>query len=195
MDGNLLTATAKLAMHITLSYIEKGDFVIDATCGNGNDTLALSQAAGEQGLVLAIDLQHRAIEETERLLIETGVQNVKTVQGNFLNLSAYTEEFAEGRKPSAIIFNLGYLPGGDKTVTTCAKDSLQAAEIALDLIRVGGIVTIVLYPGHAEGFREKELLLKWAEGLKSGIYHTMYASLPNQKKNPPEILWITKKKR
>lgn len=194
MEGNLLTTTAALAMEVTLSYVSKGDFVIDATCGNGHDTICLAEAVGDSGCVMAVDLQKQAIQKTEELMNEAGIRQFLTVQGSFLHLQKYMEETGEDRKPSAAVFNLGYLPGGDKTVTTKAEDTLESVKKALSLIKTGGIVTVVMYPGHSEGKRELEMLLSWAETLPPKIYHTVYVSFPNQKNNPPQILWITKKK-
>ena len=88
---------------------------------------------------------------------------------------------------------MGYLPGGDKKVTTRTEDTLLAVQQALSIIAPGGIVTLVLYPGHEEGAREKDALLKFAEQLSTSRFHTAHVDFPNQKKNPPEILWITKK--
>lgn len=194
MEGNLLTMTAALAMEVTLKYVRKGDFVIDATCGNGHDTLSLAKAVGDSGYVMAVDLQEQAIQRTEALLKGAGIRQFVTVQGNFLYLREYAEKSGVQREPAAAVFNLGYLPGGDKSLTTKAEDTLEAVQKALSMIKTGGIVTVVMYPGHCEGKREMDMLLLWAETLASKKYHTVYASLPNQKNNPPQILWITKKK-
>ncbi len=193
MKENLLTKTAELAMYVTLSYIREGDFAVDATCGNGHDTLALARAVGTAGTVLAVDLQEAAVASCGKLLREHRIENTIQVCGNFLHLDRYIGEKAEGRNPRAVVFNLGYLPGGDKEITTRSRDTVQAAAKAADLVEPGGIVTLVMYPGHREGSLERKALLEWAETLDAGRYHTVYASLPNQKKNPPEILWITRK--
>lgn len=193
MDGNLLTKTAELAMTVTLQYVREGDFVIDATCGNGHDTLALAKACGPQGHVLAIDLQEQAIRNSRRLLREKGISNTTLIQENFLYLRTCVRENFGELRPRAVVFNLGYLPGGDKSVTTTAESSAEAISKALSLIEPGGIVTVVLYWGHREGKAEREAVLHLAQTLSSKEYHTAYTSFPNQKKNPPEVLWITRK--
>lgn len=195
MQGNLLTETAELAMAVTLQYVREGDFVIDATCGNGHDTLALSKACGSDGRVLAVDLQEQAVRNSRELLKSEGLSNIEFIQGDFLNLKKYTEDVFGTVKPRAVVFNLGYLPGSDKAVTTTAEGSAEAVRQALSLIEPGGIVTVVLYWGHEEGKREREAVLYLAETLSSKEYHVAYTSFPNQKKNPPEVLWITKKQR
>jgi len=191
---NLLTKTAKMALYLTSAYIEPGDFVIDATCGNGNDTLTLANAVGSSGRVLAMDLQEQAVAASKARLSEEGIENAAFVCGNFIHMQEYARTFFPEKRPKAVVFNLGYLPGGDKSLTTKAEETCQAAEKALELIEPGGIVTLVLYPGHPAGREEREAILQMAEKLPSSVYHTMYASLPNQKNNPPEILWITKKR-
>ena len=115
-------------------------------------------------------------------------------QENFVHLRELANALFPGKKPAAIIFNLGYLPGGNKSFTTKKKDTLQAVDAALDLIKVGGVVTVVLYSGHEEGAKEKAALLQMAEKLPASQYHVAYTSLLNQKTAPPEVLFITKKK-
>lgn len=194
MEGNLLTKTAALAMEVTLSYIKPGDFVIDATCGNGHDTLRLAEAVSPGGRVLAVDIQQKAVSTAACRLRENQVRNTSFVCDSFLNLQSCVQSFGAGEKPSAVVFNLGYLPGGDKALTTKAEDTAKGAAGALELIKAGGIVTLVMYPGHSEGAEEMEQLLQWAQMLPADRYHTAYVSFPNQKNNPPQILWITKKK-
>lgn len=190
---NLLTKTTSLAMELTLKYINEGDYAIDATCGNGHDTLCLAKAVGGQGDVLAIDLQRQALDATKKLMGEHGITHVCFAQTNFSQVKKYSDFAFPDRKPSAIMFNLGYLPGGDKTLTTTADDSLTAVKAALELVQNGGIVTIVLYSGHDEGAREKQLILEYLKELSAKDFHVIYAQMYNQKKNPPEVVWVTKK--
>ena len=181
---NLLTKTTDLAMYLTLAYIRKGDYVIDATCGNGGDTAALAEAVGQEGAVLAVDIQKAAVESTAKRLTEIGMNNV-----------TISEEYFPGKSPAAVVFNLGYLPGGNKQVTTTAEDTETAVRRAADLIRKDGVVTVVMYDGHGEGAREKEQLLAMAGRLPKDRYHVVFASMPNQQTGrPPEVLWITRKK-
>lgn len=190
---NLLTKTTNLAMELTLKYIEKGDYVIDATCGNGHDTLCLAEAVGEEGDVLALDIQREALETSKALMAEHDIKQVCFAQANFKDMRKFSSFAFPDLQPSAVVFNLGYLPGGDKALTTTAEDSLEAVKAALDLIKPGGIVTVVLYSGHEEGAKEKQAILDFAENLSSQEYHVVYANLLNQKKNPPEVVWLTKK--
>ena len=182
MNENLLTQTVAVAMTITRSYLREGDTAIDATCGNGNDTLTLAQATGMSGRILAIDLQEEAIHASRELLSANQIENTEFICGSFVNLETYWRAWKE-RNEQDVAAEVALAP----------KDTLLAVQQALSIIAPGGIVTLVLYPGHEEGAREKDALLKFAEQLSTSRFHTAHVDFPNQKKNPPEILWITKK--
>lgn len=186
---NLIVRTTELAMEITLAYIRQGDTVIDATCGAGHDTVTLARAVGETGSVFAFDIQQAAIARTGERLDEEGLRNVQLIHDSFVSMGAYVPEGSA----AAAVFNLGYLPGGDHSITTTADETLRGLKEALNIIRRGGIVTVVLYSGHEEGTHEKQQLLSWAESLDPGRYHVAYTSFLNQRNDPPEIMWITKK--
>lgn len=198
MKGNLITSTTELAMQITLAYVSRGDTVVDATCGTGHDTAVLASSAGSEGIVYAFDIQKAAIEQTAERLDELGIayscgsqaSGVVLINGSFTDMGSYVRESSV----SAVVFNLGYLPGGDHNITTKADATLQGLETAVRMVKPGGIVTVVLYDGHEEGKKEKAAVLKWAEELDPGKYHAAYVSLINQKNAPPEILWVTRKK-
>ena len=176
-------------MTITKEYIRSGDTVVDATCGTGQDTVQLAQAVGGKGLVYAFDVQQEALNLTEERLLAEGIGNVNLIHDSFTKMANYVSK----ESASVVVFNLGYLPGGDHNITTNAEDTIEGLTSALDTIRHGGIVTVVLYDGHEEGTREKKRVLEWAQALDSAKHHTAYVSMTNQNNNPPEILWITKK--
>ena len=187
--SNLITKTTELAMAVTLTYISPGDTVVDATCGTGQDTIALAEAVGKTGKVFAFDIQKKALILTESRLHAHGYSNVDFFMKSFESMG---EHIPEG-SAAAVIFNLGYLPGGDHNLTTTADATLKGLEEALQAVRPGGIVTVVLYSGHAEGAAEKEQVLSWSRSLDPKKYHAAYVNFTNQPNNPPEILWITKK--
>ena len=187
--SNLITRTTELAMSVTLTYIKPGDTVVDATCGTGQDTVVLARAVGSEGCVYAFDIQKAAHLLTEARLKSHGIANVHLVMQSFVSMSEHIPE----KSAAAVVFNLGYLPGGDHSITTTADTTLEGLECALRTIRVGGVVTVVMYDGHEQGAEEKQAVLEWAEGLDQSRYHVAYVSLLNQKNHPPEILWITKK--
>ena len=176
-------------MEITLRYVKPGDLVVDATCGTGNDTAALAEAVGEKGRVIGFDIQKQAIDQTASRLQELGLGNCELHLDSFVNMGAYVSDGSA----AAVVFNLGYLPGGDHSVTTVAETTIAGLEEALKVICPGGIITVVLYDGHEEGRPEKQAVLEWAHALDPKRYHAAYVSFVNQANHPPEILWITKK--
>ncbi|MBR6472722.1 MAG: methyltransferase domain-containing protein [Firmicutes bacterium] len=187
--SNLITKTTELAMKVTLEYIRPGDTAVDATCGTGQDTAALAKAVGEGGLVYAFDIQEKAIRLTAERLKSEGFTNVKLINDSFVMMDSYIPE----NSIAAAVFNLGYLPGGDHSITTKADDTVDGLKAALKVIRPGGIVTVVLYDGHPEGLIEKKAVLEWARALDPKEYHAVFTDMINQQNDPPEILWITKK--
>jgi predicted methyltransferase len=194
MSENLITKTTVWAMEIVGRYVNAGDTVIDGTMGNGHDTLALAKLVGPEGRVIAFDIQPMALENTKALLEAEGMKDhpgIRLILDSNANVKNYVEPGEAGI--AAILFNLGYLPGGDKTVTTTKEETLRAVSDAVELVKPGGLVAAVLYSGHEQGAEEKQALLDWAKELPAKAYHVAYISMWNQKKCPPEILLITRK--
>lgn len=183
---NTLQHTTELALHLCSAYIEKDQIAVDCTCGNGHDTLWLAKRCKK---VYSFDIQEAAISEAKRLLDDNGVTNVELIHDGHQNVKDYVEEI-----PNVIVFNLGFLPGGDKAVTTKRESSLVAIKSALEMIAVDGIISITMYPGHEEGKHEQNLILEWAKSLSSREYHCVFANMLNQSDRAPQVLWITKKK-
>ena len=142
--------------------VRRGDVVVDATLGNGHDTLFLAQCVGSGGQVFGFDVQEEAIRSTVKRLAEAGI--AESVCQLYLESHAKMGEYVpEGVR--AVMFNLGYLPGGDKVMITRVDTSLAAVARALGLLAAGGVMTVMCYPGHAGG-GEEALAVK---GLLAGI--------------------------
>lgn len=190
---NLIVKPTELSLNILSKYISKGDTVIDATAGNGHDTLALAKLIGVEGTVYAFDIQEVALENTKNLLDKEGYLSCcKLIFDSHNRMKSHIPDSQRG-KISAVVFNLGYLPSGGKEITTMWETTLQAVEQALELIKPNGLVAITMYGGHASGEVEKEGLLKFSKELPAKEYHAAYISYINQKNKPPELLFITKK--
>ena len=195
---NIIRQTTEFAMHIVRAYVNPGDTVIDATCGNGHDTLALARM--EPAQLYAFDVQEAAVRATAQLLEASGYDDA-IAEGRFVlaqlgheKLKGFCEERGcEEASVKAAVFNLGYLPGGSKEITTATGTTLTAVQGAMELLAPNGLICITMYSGHPEGRREKDALLALAEGLDAGQWHTAFIGMPNQKHNPPEILLITRK--
>lgn len=201
--NNLIVKTTALVMDIVASYVNEGDFVVDCTMGNGNDTLSLARLCGAAegagaSLVYSFDIQDMALQKTAELLKENGIsnpekKNIHLIKDSHVNIAKYIEK--SGRQPSAIIFNLGFMPGQDKTVLTSIKTTMQAVEAALEAVMEDGIVSVVTYCGHPEGREEHDVLLEYFAALPSKRYHVAFFDMINQKKTAPSVFFVTKKKR
>lgn len=178
--------------YLLARQIDEGDFVIDATCGNGQDTGFLARLVGEFGKVLALDIQEDAIEATEMELEKRGLkEQVEIRQADHSNLLSLIN--TEKMRPKAIVFNLGYLPGGDKSVVTEAVNTLPALEDSLELLGNNGVLVVTAYPGHEEGLKERQEIETWAEKLDYKAFIVGHYRFINQEKNPPEVFVIQKR--
>ena len=175
--------------HFIRQQVMPGDICIDATMGNGNDTVLLSRLAGENGRDLAFDIQKQALEHTaERLLKDGCPENYQLFLDSHENMAAY----AEAETVSCITFNLGYLPGGDHSVATRADSSKRAVESGLTLLKKGGLMTICIYSGGDTGFQERDAMLSFISQLyphKFLVFQSEYVNRPN---NPPIPVLIIK---
>ena len=185
MGENILSRTTELARVICDKYADKEAAAIDATCGNGHDTLWLAERFGK---VYAFDIQEKAVEATRERVRSFEPGNVTVFCTGHEHMAEYVHE-----KAALIMFNLGYLPGGDKTIVTGTETTLEAVGTALSLLKKGGLLCITMYPGHPQGAEEKEALLRMAAGLDKGIYHCVRTDMVNQPDTAPEILFITLK--
>ena len=130
--------------------VTRGETVIDATVGNGNDTLFLSELVGADGLVVGFDVQQAAIDATKIQLEQADIKNVKLIHDGHEHILKYVDTTV-----AAAIFNLGYLPGSDKSVTTTGSTTWQAVIDILSLLKQGGLIILVIYHGHEAGKIER----------------------------------------
>ncbi len=166
--------------------INEGDRVIDATAGNGVDTLFLAGLVGKSGHVYAFDIQSEALAITQHKLIENGIgDRVTLICDGHEKLDLYVKD-----QLAAVIYNLGFLPGGNRDKTTKSETTLTSLSKALSLLKNGGLAVLVLYPGHGEGKTEKNQLLKYCRKLSPRAYNVLYLSLINQPNEPPELVVI-----
>lgn len=176
--------------HLLEKSVRKGETVIDATSGNGNDTLFLSKLVGENGHVLSFDIQKQAIEATEQLLESHNRDNVTLIHDSHSLIRKYVEDDVT---IGGAIFNLGYLPKGDKSIVTKGATTITAFNTILDYLKKGGIIVLVVYHGHDEGQQEKEAIVRHVIQLDQKIYNVLRYGFINQKNNPPFIIAIQKK--
>ncbi|KAJ6419655.1 hypothetical protein OIU84_029720 [Salix udensis] len=149
--------------------IQNGDTVIDATCGNGYDTLAMLKMVADKsgrGRVYGIDIQGDALKSTASLLDESVTLKEKELVKLFSICHSRMEEIVPENSPVRLVaFNLGYLPGGDKRITTVSETTQLALEAAKKILIPGGLISLVVYVGHPGGMEELETVEAFASGL------------------------------
>ena len=177
-----------LSHHWISGAVKPGDFVIDATAGRGRDTLFLSKLTGNCGKVLAFDIQEEAVESTIALLKENGVTNTQVI----LACHSTMDQWAEEESVSAVMFNFGWLPGGNHNVHSLAESSVEAVNKALRLLKVGGIATLCIYYGKETGYHEKETLIETARNLDPKRFSVLYQEFINRSGEPPLCILIRK---
>ena len=173
--------------HILLKKcILPGDTVVDATAGNGYDTLFLSKLVGAKGKVFSFDIQKCAIENTFKLLTkENAVHNVCLINDGHENMKKYINN-----EVKAVIFNLGYLPKGDHNILTKPETTIPAVEQALELIQINGVIVLVIYHGQDSGFYEKDKLLDFVKDIDNKKFSVMKTEFINQINYPPILVCI-----
>ena len=174
-------------------FVSDGSIAVDATCGNGHDTLFLAQLVGENGKVYGFDIQQEALKQTTIHLRQAKMQQRVT-----LFHACHTEmqrliPKTLHQQISSVVFNLGYLPGGNHQITTCADSTISAVKQALNLIQIGGLVLLIVYPGHEAGKVESHAVFSWVKQLPGDLYDVLHYAYINKKKAPPYILAIEKK--
>jgi precorrin-6B methylase 2 len=172
--------------------VRPGDAVIDATAGNGHDTLFLSRLVGEAGRVWAFDVQEAAVLETRRRLAEAGVANATVIHSGHETMREQVPAEWHGRL-NAIMFNLGYLPGSDKSIITLTETTLSAITTALNLLKPGGLLTIAVYPGHDGGNDEQRAIGEWAAALSPKTFEAQLLRPINRSASPPECWAVWKR--
>lgn len=184
----VLRKITDLAQHYLERVINPGDRVIDATAGNGYDTEFLARQVGPQGHVDAFDIQKEALERTaERLRKSNLIDRVTLYEAGHEEISRFIEE-----PVIAVTYNLGYLPGGDHNLVTRTETTLVSLSQALELLIPGGLIAIIIYPGHAEGNLEKQNLISFCTQLQAVEFTVVHLNLLNLSSSPPELLIVQK---
>lgn len=170
--------------------VPENGFYIDATTGNGNDTLFLCELAKERGHVLGFDIQQQALDHTKQVLVQNHMEErAQLICDSHVNMGKYAEE----ESADAICFNFGYLPGGDHALATKANTSLAAIGEGLKLLKNGGVMSLCIYSGGDSGFEERDAILSYLRKLDDQRYIVIVNEYYNRKNNPPIPAFIIKK--
>ncbi len=168
-----------------------GDSVVDCTMGNGNDSLKLAQLVGNSGRVFSFDIQKEAIEISKSKLEEEGLLNrVSLINDGHENIDKYIL-----KEVDFIIYNLGYLPGGNKEIVTKSETTVESIIKGLSLLSPNGTLLVVSYIGHSGGMDENNEIEIMFESLEQREYNVVKFQFFNQKNNPPIVYMIEKSKK
>ncbi len=181
-----LSGAVALSHFFLRERVQPGDRVVDATCGNGHDTLFLARLVGPGGRVWAFDVQKGALAETRGLLFEEGcLEQVELVAAGHERLAEFVLEPFK-----AAVFNLGYLPGGDKQLVTRPESTVAALQQAADLLLPGGIITICAYTGHPCGPAEAAAVERWGAALDPRRFNVWASRQANRPASAPYLVLI-----
>lgn len=181
-----LPRAVQLAHTLIRSRLNPGEAAVDATTGNGHDTLFLARIVGPEGYVAGFDIQKSAIESTTQKTAELPQVNLYHVGHE------QVDDFLTA-DPKAAMFNLGYLPGEDKSIITREQTTVPALEQLTARLLPNGIITIVLYTGHEGGPEEAEAIRAWCSGLDQTQFTVIEYGFVNQKNSPPSLIAIERK--
>lgn len=170
-----ITDTAK---KLLFENVKVKNISVDFTLGRGNDTLFLSE---NFNYVYSFDLQKECIDDFKL----KNIKNVKLILDSHENVDKYLKEFDCG------MYNLGYLPASDKKITTNVESTLISLRKSVDILNVGGFISLVLYVGHDQGKVESQEVLKFCCDLNNKKFNVAYLNLLN-KNNPPSLVLINK---
>ena len=163
--------------------------IIDCTAGNGKDTLFLACHASRKTSLWVFDIQEKAIAATKKLLDNHQFTcNVRYIQDCHSKIRNYIDSPVD-----IITFNLGYLPGGNHSVTTQAETTIRSVEACIDLLAEGGLITIVAYPGHKQGKEENSKVNDFLCSLPQQEFTVACWQMINQVHNPPILYAIERK--
>jgi predicted methyltransferase len=191
MMMNSLPSAVQWSHHFLSLRVKTGDWVVDATMGNGYDTRFLADRVGEQGRVFAFDVQAEALVQTQLRLAELA-SRCELYHASHARMAELLPPDAAGRL-AAVIFNLGYLPGKDKSCITQVESTLAALSSALTMLTAGGLLVVVVYPGHAGGDTEAAAVATWLSALpwqQAEVQHLRHA---NKATRGPEC-WVLRKR-
>lgn len=174
------------------SRLKKDDLVIDATIGNGHDSSFLLKNLLPEGILFGFDIQQQAIEAT-RVLIKNENPLLEEKKAFFLEKKCHSliDEIAYPKEVSLVIYNLGYLPGADKSVTTATSTTLTSIKKALLLLKSLGLITITIYPGHTEGKNEANHIEEFIKTLDHKCFQILHFTI--DKENAPYVVVIQKR--
>lgn len=183
---NKITEVNKLFLD---KIINKDDVVVDATMGNGYDTIYLGKLVGENGKVYAFDVQEEALKSTRKKVEKENMNNIiELILDGHENLDQHVKE-----NVACVVFNLGYLPRAKHQIITKPDTTLEAIKKSLSLLKPNGVISIAIYTGHEGGMEEKNYISEYLNRLDQNEFNVLHMEFTNQINNPPELILIERK--
>lgn len=183
-------SAVKLAQQLLINKLNTAQCVVDATAGNGKDTLFLAKYSCDNVIIWAFDIQQVAILKTKQLLdIHNLTNKVNLVVDSHINITSYIN-----MQIDVAMFNLGYLPNSEHSIATEYHSTIVALQQVLSLLSVGGVVSLVAYPGHEQGYYEQQAVQEFLGSLPAKLFTVGCWSMINHVNNSP-ILYIVEKVR
>lgn len=187
-----LERVLQFAKSLLKKAVAPGDIAIDATLGNGHDTLFLAELVGNNGKVYGFDIQEQAVSNSrERLIQNKMLERTVLFQQGHEHIFSLIPVHHHG-KITAAIFNLGYLPGSDKSIVTKPNTTISAIKQLLQIMAPGGIIVMVVYHGHPGGAKERDELMSFVQDIDQQQARVLLYQFLNQQNNPPFIVAIEK---
>lgn len=158
--------------------------VVDATAGNGYDTLFLAEKTAESCRIWAFDIQEQAIGSARsRTASIKHDDRICWVNVDHACMNEFVFEPVD-----AAMFNLGYLPGSSRSIVTQPSSLEPALNWLLQRLKPLGRISIVAYPGHQSGQEEILFLEQYLAQLPQQRFIANRLQYLNQK-NQPAILY------
>ncbi len=188
MTGEYTLNALGLSHKFMAEHVLPGDLCIDGTAGRGRDTLFLAGLVGETGRVIAFDIQEEAVASTKKLLAENGV----TCAEVHLDSHSRMDRYAEPESAAGIMFNFGWLPGGDHRIFSRGETSVEAIRKGLEILKPGGVMSLCIYYGKETGFEERNFLLSYLKTIDPERFTVVLSDFVNRKGEPPLAAFIWK---
>lgn len=184
----ILPSILQSAHEWAAKVLTPGGTSIDATTGNGHDTLFLAKQVGPNGRVFGFDIQEQAIIQTrKRLLAENEHHQVTLFHKSHHQMQEVLPDDLAGNV-QVVMFNLGYLPHGDKALITQPDTTIKAMDISLHYLAPSGLLVAALYTGHPGGQKEADHVIGWASGLSPRSFQVMWQQIINRNQSPSLLI-------
>lgn len=178
-----------IAHELIQDKIHEGDTVVDATVGNGYDTIFLLNLVGQTGKVIGFDIQFQALEQARKNINQTNLHHcVQLIHDSHENMKDYIHGAVQG-----VVFNLGYLPGGDQTIITRPDSTVSSLCAAASLLDSRGWILLVSYRGHKGGEEERQAVEKELAAFDQKKFSVVKIDFINMMNQPPILYFLQKK--